>query len=345
MRSATSGMAASVKLGRFPLRVSAISVNWLTTSASPEASRSERSKRPSSFSKIRSRATLPARRSDATDVSLDATPSRTSAPGPICETISAPTVTDACETRWTTARTRLVELVRGRTRPKRAAELDVRNRLLLPPLLHERATERVVRELVGGIQLHEDAKLGLRLLPAADPEVRDSERLADGARLGLCALRLLERDRRLRRTAAPEMGPTPLEQVVGLAHKPLAVRTERRDTRPRARAQTERSLRAARMRRRASRRARDASVAPMSAGPKRARAAAVANSRASSPSSSWTARCNVASVAFCGTSAPWSRRKSSSSRRLAVASCLGSRERERSRRTTAFPSPTSRIHA
>jgi len=37
-------------------------VNWLTTSASPPVSRSERSKRPSSFSKIRNRATFPARR-------------------------------------------------------------------------------------------------------------------------------------------------------------------------------------------------------------------------------------------------------------------------------------------
>ena len=60
--SASSGAAASAKLGRFPLCVSAISVNWLTTSAAPPVSSSERSKRPSSFSKTRSRATLPASR-------------------------------------------------------------------------------------------------------------------------------------------------------------------------------------------------------------------------------------------------------------------------------------------
>ena len=132
------------------------------------------------------------------------------------------------------------------------------------PWLTRRPSERVVRELVRGIELHEDAKLGLRLLPAADPEIRDPERLADGTRRGLGALRLFQRDGRLRRTAAPEVGPTPLEQVVRLAHEPPAVRTERSDTRPRTRAQTESSLRAARMRRRASCRARDASVAPAS---------------------------------------------------------------------------------
>ena len=48
---------------RLPFRVSAMSVNWLTTSAPPPVSRSERSKRPSSFSNTRSRAIRAARRS------------------------------------------------------------------------------------------------------------------------------------------------------------------------------------------------------------------------------------------------------------------------------------------
>ena len=66
----------------------------------------------------------------------------------------------------------------GRTRPERAAELDVRRGLLATTLVDERTTEGVVRELVGGRELDECAELGFRLLPAADPEVRDAERLA-----------------------------------------------------------------------------------------------------------------------------------------------------------------------
>ena len=51
------------KSGRFPSALlSAIRVNWVTTSASPPTSSSERSNFPSSFSKIRRRATLPASR-------------------------------------------------------------------------------------------------------------------------------------------------------------------------------------------------------------------------------------------------------------------------------------------
>ena len=69
--SRTPGAAACEKLGRVPFwrLLSAISVNWLTTSAAPPVSSSERSKRPSSFSKIRSRATLPASASASVSVS------------------------------------------------------------------------------------------------------------------------------------------------------------------------------------------------------------------------------------------------------------------------------------
>src|SRR5262249_12956186 len=48
-RSAVSGRAAREKLGRLPLAVSAMSVNWLTTSAELPVSRSDRSNFPSSF--------------------------------------------------------------------------------------------------------------------------------------------------------------------------------------------------------------------------------------------------------------------------------------------------------
>ena len=61
-RSASPGSAAPPKLGRLPLAVSAISVNWLTARMPPPVSSTERSKRPSSFSKIRRRATFSASR-------------------------------------------------------------------------------------------------------------------------------------------------------------------------------------------------------------------------------------------------------------------------------------------
>ncbi len=86
-----------------PLAVSAISVNWLTTRASPPTSRSERSKRPSSFSKMRNRATFSASRAAVAPSSPRATPSRTHAPAPISPATSSPTRTRALETRCTTA--------------------------------------------------------------------------------------------------------------------------------------------------------------------------------------------------------------------------------------------------
>jgi len=84
-----------------PLEVSAISVNWETTSASPPVSSSERANFPSSSWKIRRRAILPARRVASSSVSPSATPRRASRPAPI----SPPGVDRACATRWTTALT------------------------------------------------------------------------------------------------------------------------------------------------------------------------------------------------------------------------------------------------
>src|SRR5436190_6731618 len=78
-------------------------VNWLTTSASPPTSSSDRSKRPSSFSKIRSRAVLSARRAAPAASSARATPSRMQRPAPISPATSSPTRTRARETRCTTA--------------------------------------------------------------------------------------------------------------------------------------------------------------------------------------------------------------------------------------------------
>ena len=59
--SASSGGAASAKLGRRPLRQSPQSVNWLTTSISPPISASDRFIFPCSSSKIRSVTNLSAR--------------------------------------------------------------------------------------------------------------------------------------------------------------------------------------------------------------------------------------------------------------------------------------------
>ena len=98
------------KLGRLPFAVSAISVNWLTTSAAPPVSSSERSNFPSSFSKIRSRATFAGeplrvgrRRRRA------ATPSSTQSPAPI-----APPGVDDRRARRRAGRRALHALARGR---------------------------------------------------------------------------------------------------------------------------------------------------------------------------------------------------------------------------------------
>ena len=69
------------EVGLFPFAVSAISVNWLTTSAAPPLSSSERSNLPSSFSKIRSFATLSARRAASASPSSRETPRSTQRPG------------------------------------------------------------------------------------------------------------------------------------------------------------------------------------------------------------------------------------------------------------------------
>jgi hypothetical protein len=58
-------------------------------------------------------------------------------------------------------------------------------RLLRAALLLERAAERVVRVVVDRRELEQLAELRLRLVPAAQAEVRDAERLADRGLLGL----------------------------------------------------------------------------------------------------------------------------------------------------------------
>jgi hypothetical protein len=79
---AVLGAAAVEKPGRLPF-VSAASVNWLTTSAAPPVSRSERFIRPPSSRKMRRSATLRARRSASASPSPRMAQTRTTRPLPI----------------------------------------------------------------------------------------------------------------------------------------------------------------------------------------------------------------------------------------------------------------------
>ena len=95
-------------------------------------------------------------------------------------------------------------------------------RLGLAALLLERPAERVVRVVVGRRELEHGAELGLGLVPAAQPEVGDPERLADRGLVGLEPLGLLERHGRLRGHALAQPLSALLEEVVGLASIPAA---------------------------------------------------------------------------------------------------------------------------
>src|SRR2546421_820389 len=239
--SASSGGAASAKLGRLPFAVSARSVNWETTSASPPVSSTLRSNRPAASGKTRSRVTFPARRAASSPASPRPTPRRTHRPGPISATISPATRTLAWPTRWQTAlmgrwllrcQTPLcvadtrasVQLfdpgaVLLGVRLQRARELEVPVRLVHAPLLLEDAAERIVGIVVDGRELEQLAELGLGGIPAPDAEVRDAERLPDRGLIRFPLLRLLECHRRLGRHAALQMGLALLEEAVRrLAH-------------------------------------------------------------------------------------------------------------------------------
>ena len=84
----------------FPYRV-----NWLTTSAAPPTSGSDRFILPWPSSNTRSAATLAASQPASASVSPWVTPTRTSSPGPISPVGSPSATTRAQATRETTART------------------------------------------------------------------------------------------------------------------------------------------------------------------------------------------------------------------------------------------------
>ncbi len=113
--------------------------------------------------------------------------------------------------------------LRRRSRPQGPGELDVRRRFPAAPLLDERSREAVVGVLVRRGQIHQRAELGLGLLPATEPEVRNAERLPNRARPRFPALRLLECNRRLGGPSRAEVRAPLLEEVVRFGHRPTPV--------------------------------------------------------------------------------------------------------------------------
>src|SRR6266508_776225 len=106
-------------------------------------------------------------------------------------------------------------------RAQRARQLVVAVGLRFLALLLQRAAQRVVRIVICGRKVEHRAKLLLRLLVALDSQIGDAECLADRRLVRLPPLRLLERDRRLRRPSLAQVGASLLEEVVGLAHVDL----------------------------------------------------------------------------------------------------------------------------
>src|SRR5438105_9903804 len=102
---ATSGGAASMKLGRRPLLASPYSVNCDTTSTAPPTSASARFIFPSASPNSRSPRILSAIQARRSSVSVGAKPARTKNPTPIDPVTRPSTRTAARETRWSTTLT------------------------------------------------------------------------------------------------------------------------------------------------------------------------------------------------------------------------------------------------
>jgi hypothetical protein len=106
-------------------------------------------------------------------------------------------------------------------RPEERRHAVVAECLLGAALLLEAARKREVRVVVDRLELENGAELLLGLGEAADPEVRDPERLPNRCLLGLPALRLLEGDRRLRVSPLGHVLTALSEEVIRLAHRRL----------------------------------------------------------------------------------------------------------------------------
>ena len=100
-----SGGAAREKPGRLPLSMPcAASVNWLTARTEPPTAESGRFILPASSRKMRRAEILRASLSAPFSVSPAMAQTRTRKPRPMAPVTWASTVTEASETRWTTAR-------------------------------------------------------------------------------------------------------------------------------------------------------------------------------------------------------------------------------------------------
>ena len=91
--------------GRRPLLVSAYSVNWLTTRSCASISSAEYANRSSVSGNILRLTDFFTRYSASCSVSPLLMPMKTTSPDPIEPTVSSPTETLACFTRWMSART------------------------------------------------------------------------------------------------------------------------------------------------------------------------------------------------------------------------------------------------
>src|SRR5205807_8410796 len=103
--TASSGGAASMKLGRRPFCTSPYSVNWDTTNTAPCTSASARFILPSASPNTRRPSSLSAIQASVSPVSEGANPARTRNPTPIFPVTRPPTRTSARETRCTTTLT------------------------------------------------------------------------------------------------------------------------------------------------------------------------------------------------------------------------------------------------
>src|SRR5882762_6677568 len=111
--TASSGGAASTKLGRRPFFTSPYSVNCDTTSTPPPTSLRARFILPSASPNTRRPSSLSAIQARLSSVSVGANPTRTTNPAPILPTDFPPMRTSARETRWTTTFTPPSPIWRG----------------------------------------------------------------------------------------------------------------------------------------------------------------------------------------------------------------------------------------
>src|SRR5881392_290174 len=144
--TASSGGAASMKLGRRPFCTSPYRVNWDTTSTAPCTSASARFILPSASPNTRRPSSLSAIQASVSAVSEGANPARTRNPTPIFPVTRPPTRTSARETRWSTTLTPPRPPSLNAECGMRNAELQGRSRSReLAPRLHGRAIYSTLR--------------------------------------------------------------------------------------------------------------------------------------------------------------------------------------------------------